>query len=522
MNIAVTSEMMKEYDRSTIEDIGIPSLVLMERAALKVSDFITDKYETSYRILVVCGTGNNAADGLAVARILNDRGYHADIYLCKPDAKGSLEYGVQLGIVERYGITIYKHDNDFNALGKYLHDKYDVVVDAMFGTGLSRDVSGAFYDVIDCINAYGKYCDVISIDIASGLNSDTGLPMGIAVRADYTLSLAYIKTGLILSPAYEYVGEIILCDIGITDRSHINFKPKFFCNFKNYNFVLPVKPRNAHKGDCGRVLIIAGNQDMSGACTLAAKAAYRTGAGLVYVATHKDNISLIHSQIDEAIVFAYNDGDDISNKLIEFGEICDCVLIGPGLGQSELSDRIIDYALRKISGIKVIDADAINYIARQENDYFDKINGEIILTPHLKEFSRIVDIDVCEIKKNMLFYPCMFTQKKDCICVMKDASTLVTYKDKAFINTYGNSGMAKGGSGDVLSGMLSSALAQHYTGGYEINESFYDDLWEITCGIVELHAIAGDCAKDEIGEYSMNASDIIENISKAISIQRGE
>lgn len=523
MDVALGSKLMKECDAKAINELGVPSFVLMERAAMFVAEQIQKRFSINNRIAVLCGSGNNGGDGLALARILTDYGYNADIYLCLPSSEYSKECAEQLKIVKKYDLRIValKDDSDMGNFAYDLKTKYDLVVDAIFGVGLNRKLPSNVIEIIRLVNRYKGSYQVMSVDVPSGLDSDTAEVHGAAVIADFTLVLAYIKTGLILSDAGNYVGKLILGEIGINRRS-MSFEPKVFCNFSGYHSFLPVRKKASHKGNFGKLLILAGNEQMSGACYLAAKSAYRMGVGLVYVLTHSDNLGILKTLLPECIVSAYNKGKeadyDTMNSLIE---ICDAALIGCGMGKSLLSQRVMEHMLFHFDKPKVIDADGINYLSKLEKNKWKDRKELCVLTPHLGEFSGLMKIDICEIKKNMLFYSGMFTRETKCILVLKSASTIVDNSDLSFINTLGNSGMATAGSGDVLAGMIAAGLTQYLL--RQGNEEKIEEkgVWELISSLVELHSVAGDLAAAELSEYSVMAEDLIRFIPRAINRQRG-
>lgn len=518
MDIVLSSAQMKNCDKVTIEEFKVPSLVLMERAAMAVVDEIKQRFERNKKIAILCGCGNNGGDGLAVGRILTDMGYEVDIYLAMPDGKPSVEYLNQLEILKHYQMNLQnlKDEHDLKVFEESLKNKYQIVIDAVFGVGLNRMLSCELIGIIQKVNQYRDLYEVIAVDVPSGLDSDKAVVYGAAIIADITIVPAYMKVGLVLANAREYVGKLVVRTIGINSNS-MKFTPTIFCNLSAYNPALVKRKENSHKGSFGKLLIVAGNETMAGACYLAAKAAYKTGVGLVYILTHSNNLFLLKQQLPECIIQSYNSADKINYQNIDdLMAICDVVLIGCGMGRSKLSDSVCEYVLLNYKKDKVLDADAINFLADSKKDILKNIKGNFIITPHLKEYSRLLNIDICEIQKNMLFYAESFSKEYGCISVVKSASTIVSDGRFVFINTYGNNGMATGGSGDVLSGIVASGISQAVV-SCELN---VDELWKLVCAMVELHSLAGDSAKEEVSEYSLMATDIINHIPNAIRKQR--
>ena len=479
---------MRAADEYTIQEIGIPSLVLMERAALETVKIIEQRISYSERILVVCGSGNNGGDGYAIARLLYLKGYKVDICFVGNDNSRSLENREQKRICDYYQIPVVKDLKE---------KEYNVIVDAIFGVGLSREISGSYYDVINILNRMKGL--KIAVDIPSGLNDATGGVMGIVFRADITVAIAYIKQGEVLQPGNESVGELVIADIGIYDdalskEESISFTYELEDLSKHY----PKRTANSHKGTYGKVSIIAGSKGMSGAAYLSAKAAYAAGAGLVQIYTHEENRVILQKLLPEVIVTTYDSFEE--EQLKRVCDWADVVGIGCGLGQSTLSDAILTYVLKYAECPCVIDADGLNLLA----NHMELLEGRTkptILTPHMKEMTRLLACEMNNLQENRMDLLKQFIAKYPVTCVLKDARTLVLKKEEnLYINTSGNAAMAKGGSGDVLTGIISGILAQGL-GEYEA----------ATLGVY-LHGLAGDAAREKLGSYSVLASDIIEAI----------
>lgn len=486
MEYILDKNQMQQLDKNTIEKIGIPSLVLMERAALSVAQVIMERFNVNTKIIVVCGVGNNGADGVAVARILSEYGYEPHIYLVDKK-KASEELTKQIEIAKHRKITFVPTIDE---------KEYDVVVDAVVGIGLSREIDGDFEDAVSTIN--NMTATVISVDIPSGVDATTGALWGKAVQADITVTFGYMKMGIMLYPGANYAGEIKVADIGFVDKDLVN---KRECNFTLTTAdlkVLPQRVADSHKGTYGKVLVIAGSCDCAGAAILSAKSALKSGCGMVMVYTHKDNRNIISTAFPEALVSGYEEFE--VGKLQKNIEWADSIVLGPGMGVDNISKSIVEYVLENSKCPIVIDADGINIMA--ENKALLKyLRPNAVVTPHLREMSRLIDKDVTEIKGNIVDICKSFASENNCVCILKDARSIVAKSlQRVYINSVGNSGMATAGSGDVLTGIIASLLA----GGMGcFNSACYGCL---------IHGIAGEMASKNLGQRSVIASDILENI----------
>lgn len=496
MNKYVGAATMKMIDAKTINEVGIPSMVLMERAALSIVKNITEREKINSRIIIIAGVGNNGGDGICVARILHEQGYKVAVYVIGNEDKYSVETRQQINIARNSGVS-FINQIDF--------DEYDIVVDSIFGIGICRDIKDSYYDIIDRINKSDKV--VYSVDIPSGINTDTGCVQGIAVKADYTITFGVNKKGLILHPGRIYAGEVIVEDIGFTNHvtRELCEKDAFSSYLKNdYKDYLPKRKQNSNKGNYGRVLVIAGSKNMAGACYFSAKAAYRMGAGLVQIFTCEDNRIILQELIPEAIMTTYEkcNWDEKLNKALEWST---CVVAGPGLSTDDLSKEIVKYILDNCQKPMVLDADALNILANLEEKYISGLEN-VILTPHLKEMSRLVKCDVNEIKQNM-YNPRElvsrikgFLDKDNNVIVLKDATSVVLDNKDIYVNTSGNNGLATGGSGDVLSGIIAGLLAQKLNNIEAASLGAY------------IHGIAAENYVDRANCYSLNASDLLEEL----------
>ncbi len=486
MEFLLNAAQMKQYDYDTIHKIGIPSLVLMERAALCTVEEMYRFRCSLQSVLVVCGSGNNGGDGFAVARLLDEQGVRVSVAFVGREESMSEETRLQRQICENCGIKISSN---------YMQHEYTTIVDAVFGVGLSRNIEGAYADVIAWINQQDA-C-IVSVDIPSGVGTDTGRIMGTAVEADLTVTFAYRKLGHVLYPGTQCCGKVICRDIGITaGRFHSGLPSVFTYTPEDLAGIAPRKPYS-NKGTYGKVLLIAGSEGMSGAACLAAAAAYRSGSGLVRVLTPECNRQVIQSYLPEAVVSVWQPDIFPQSILQEALAWADVVGIGPGLGTGAVQNKMLEYVLANWQKILVIDADGLNLLSSQTELLYDT-RASVIVTPHIGEMMRLTDCGKEEILEDIIRSAQEFAQQYRVICALKDARTVVSNGKKTYINTSGNSGMATGGSGDVLTGIICGLAAQRMPA------------FEAATLGVYLHGLSGDRAKEKKGAYGMIARDIAE------------
>lgn len=498
MEYLVTSDEMRAYDTYTIEHIGIPAMVLMERAALAVTECVLEalqKKGTGHgRVLCVCGSGNNGGDGLCVARLLADKGIEVDVLLAGSLEHLSRETAQQLSILEKYGIR---------PLRELPEDGHDVIVDALFGMGLSREITGACRQLIETVNK--RDAVRIAIDIPSGIDGNTGAVLGAAVKAEETVALAFGKRGLYLYPGTLYAGKIRIADIGITQRSFPKQPPAMYT--RSDALCLPKRRADGNKGTFGKLLLIAGSESMAGAALLSGESAYRTGAGMVKLVIPEKIREIVQSRLPEALIQAYESPKGLQEEeeaqFLENMAWADAIAVGPGLSVCESGRRLLELALSENSKPLVIDADGLNLLASDEG--LRKIlqkrcrTGEdsVILTPHMGELARLLKKTVAEVTAEETKNVLLAAEEFGCILVGKSARTHVCRMDAPFfLNTAGNAKMATAGSGDVLTGMIAALLAQ----GEEPLKAAADGVY--------LHARAGDAAAQKAGQGAMKASDI--------------
>ncbi len=510
MRYAVSSSEMKRYDRNTSEYFGISSEVLMERASLKIADNI-DRWKESrnssrkLRVLVLAGSGNNGGDGVCAGRILSQRGYVVNICLVGDPAKYSDLLISQLKTAEKYGIS---SDTFSNIRDNKSISDWDIIIDAMFGIGLSRPVTGVYADAASycarCKEERKEDIFIVSVDVPSGINADDGSVCNVAVKADITVTFNQVKLGHILYPGCEYTGKLIVEDAGITDESFLGNPPTYFYYDKPAPALLPERKRDSNKGSNGKVLIIAGSRKISGACILAASACLKMGAGMVRIFTASENAETVKTLIPEALLDTYDDFEPVKDKLLDAMKWSTGCVLGPGIGTDQKGEELLKAVLKDYDKDLVLDADALNLAASDKEleklvSNYARFGKKLILTPHLAEFSRLYGSSVSECKENILTYPAELAKRLHCSVVCKDARSVVADNNekKIYINVSGNDGMATAGSGDVLSGILGALLI------------FYKSSFEVSCVGTYIHGCAGDLAAGREGRISMTAMDIV-------------
>ena len=513
-----TAREMQQIDSLTIEKYGIAGTVLMERAGLSVVGKINE-ISTHKKVLVLCGGGNNGGDGFVIARELHNQGREVEVYFCaetvglKGDAKVNFE------AAKKFDVKIYSVKKFLSHIPS-CDTGQCIIVDALLGTGLSKAVREPLSDVIEKVNKMS--CPVVSVDIPSGICSDTGRVMGSAIKAGYTVTFGLPKRGLLLHPGAADTGKLSIKDIGFPRRLLDSKKIRVHAVRKaDAMSLLPSRPEYSHKGTYGHVLLVAGSKGKTGAALMAAKACLRTGAGLVTIGIPETLVNAFHGRVTEEMILPLPDRGDGTlsyqavDPIMEFMKTkANVFAIGPGLSVDEEISRLV---LLLIAGSKipvVIDADGINAIA-DNISIFKKCSAPIILTPHPGEMARLLGsgrgarrVDKAgisalrnSIDRDRINTALSFAEKTGTYVVLKGVPTVTAVPDgDAFINSSGNPGMATAGAGDVLTGMISAFLAQ---------KSAPADAALIG---VYFHGKAGDLVSEKKGRRSLIASDIIKAI----------
>jgi NAD(P)H-hydrate epimerase len=509
--IVVTAEQMREMDRLTIQKHSVSSLKLMEQAGEGVTQAILENFARAAKkgVLVVAGKGNNGGDGLVAARLLRKKRIPCEVALLarkdelSPDAAHNLGAYVKLrGKVTEVGET------SLGLLGEAMRGK-GLLVDAILGTGTRNAVRGVYAEAITLMNASGL--PIVAVDIPSGLDTDRGMPLGVAIQAEKTVALAYPKLGEVIYPGLIYVGDLAVADIGIDSRAVEEVSPNIeLLEREAVRRLVPTRAPDSHKGTYGHVLVMAGSRGKTGAAILACRAAMRAGAGLVTLAAARSLNDIFATSMVEVMTEPLQDngaeemeppGDEAWRRLLDRKN---SLLFGPGIGVYDATRSALRWLLRNLEMPWVIDADGLTNLV-EELDRLRHAKTPPILTPHPGEMARLIHRDSAIVNQDRVGIARAFAAAHRCHVVLKGARTVIATADgKAFINPTGNPGMASGGMGDVLAGMLAALLGQ----GLNPEEA-------MKLGVY-LHGFVGDRAAAEKGHIGLIASDIIEGLPAGI------
>lgn len=511
---------MMTYDNNAINRMNMPQQVLMERAAVVVVNYVLANFPSmNKQILVVCGNGNNGSDGIATGRILKEYGYNVEILIPVDEDDYSEMIERQISIAKMYEIPIY-HELE--------NREYDIIIDALFGIGLNRNIAGDYSNLIKKLNKKRGY--KISVDIPSGIDCDTGEVLGTAFVADTTVTFGFYKRGHYLRQGPQHCGSIVRRNIGLNPYCFFGKKPEMFMYIydDDHNNKIDIgRNPEGNKGTFGKVLLIAGREDMSGACVLATKSALRSGCGMVSVITEEANRNIMIAAMPECIVHTYKEKADIDKIFAEAENWADVIAVGPGIGTDDISLKLLQKAIFDSKKPLIIDADAINILARNKRlkiQLLDRQGNEetrrpIIFTPHMKEFARLSEKTMEEIQSDKATVCQFFSRQFHCILALKDAYTVVCEDDNIYINIICNDAMATAGSGDVLTGLMASFLSQ-YVKKKELVEyplakpsefPFYAAAMSVF-----VHSRAGIKASEMNGRSYMIASDVIEKYGEVL------
>lgn len=504
MKWIVPIESMREADRYCIEKLQIPGLLLMEAAARSVAEQMEKSCRKDQKILVICGTGNNGGDGFAIARMLKIKGYSVRIFLTGNPRMLSGDAKTNFDMLSAYQISVLTQDQASVLEG--IINQSDWVVDAMFGTGLDRKVTGLHDQIIKYVNKVHDRgsLQVMAVDIPSGISGNSGQVLGCAIQADETVTFCRLKPGLVLFPGKDYAGRVTVADIGIPDSvPPLRDAAQFMLDPEDVPGLIPRRVSRSHKGLYGQLLSVSGSRSMTGAAVLGGRSAYKMGTGLVDVAIPREAAVVIQVSLPEAITTPYNEGD--WDWIEPKAKRASAVLAGPGLGREAYVGEMLRKLLQAVPNTTplVLDADALNWIAekRQLADLVRARGGNTILTPHMGEASRLLGRSIAEIMQQPVEAVRALQKEYESVAVLKDAMTLVCAPDgKIFFNNTGNNGMSTAGSGDVLAGMIAGLCAQ----GIPAFRAAYAGVY--------LHGRAGDRAMETYGPHGMTASDIAEHI----------
>ncbi len=506
MKVSSVSE-MHGLDRQAIEKYSIPGKILMENAGEAAYFVILNEFGVKgRRFVVICGTGHNGGDGLVVARKLHSTGGDVRIFCMSDPQKFDETVRFHYDMVAKMPIPFVRVTDDNLDEVRAALAQSDAVVDAIFGTGLSRDVKGRYGEVIRLINESGK--TVFSIDIPSGVSGDTGQVMGIAVRADYTVTYGLPKIGSLLYPGFELGGKLYV--------THISFPPDLYESESlkvavNTPLPLPPRPMDGHKGYFGKVLFVAGASRYLGAPYFSAMSFLKAGGGLSYLATPRSVAPFIANKGSEIVFLPQEEtasgslAFDNLERLLEMSAGMEMVVLGPGVSLDEETQRLVRELTARVEKPLLVDGDGLTTIA-SEREAIARRKAPTVLTPHPGEMSRLTGLSVGEILSNRVQVLQEATKAWNAVIVLKGAHSLIGYPDgRVFVNLSGNPGMATAGSGDVLTGTIAAMHAAHKF-----------DLPEATRMGVFMHGLAGDLAAEEIGEDGVVAGDILSHLPDAL------
>ncbi|PYG88198.1 NAD(P)H-hydrate epimerase [Ruminiclostridium sufflavum DSM 19573] len=514
---AVTGTDMGRIDKFSIEQIGIPGIVLMENAALKVVKhiemYLEQKKPALPCVLIFAGKGNNAGDALAAARHLIVAGVKVKVYCLFGKESFAGDAKINFDILENISADIdfiiddLKEESELKALSSDIKDA-QVVLDGIFGTGFKGQIKGHIAKVAELINQNSDY--TISIDIASGIEASTGKTAVNCVKAHKTVTFELPKIGQLIYPGVYNSGQLAVESIGMPEQSinSVNLNTAL-TDSAIVNSVIPERKDEFNKGNCGKVAVITGSEGMAGSGCIAAKASLRTGSGLVYIAAPSSLLNIYQSVVPEAVAIGLPDYNGIISELstesiLKLLKKCSAAAIGPGISTGESIYNIIRDIAENVSIPLVLDADALNVIAK-DIGILNKFHKDVVLTPHPGEMSRLTGLDISYIQQNRIEVARKYACLWEVTVVLKGARTIIADKTgEIYINPTGNSGMATAGSGDALSGIIASLIGQGAS------------VFKAAVAGVYIHGLAGDIAAGVKGIHGLNAMDIAENIPCAI------
>lgn len=483
-----TAAELKEADAKTMR-MGLASPVLMERAALAVMDVILEENLDISGALIICGTGNNGGDGIAVARLIAEKGFRPAVLTAGEPSHYTEERQKQEDLLRQYGAVFYADAEEAD------WENTTLIVDALFGIGLSRTVREEYEALIRRINA--ACLPVVSVDIPSGIHTDTGEVLGCAVKAAHTVSFSGMKAGLLLYPGKTYAGKVHVRKIGIR-MPEKEPETQYLLASDSELTGLPIRDESGNKGTFGKVLVIAGSRTICGAAILAGRACLRSGAGMVRIYTEEANRIPVAAAFPEALIDTYAENNWSAGQLDSGLAWADTVLIGPGIGTGETSGKILHHVLTHAAQPLVLDADALNLL-QGDPEKIRNYPGNCILTPHVMEMSRLSGLSCEEIKKDPKATALHMAEKTNACVVLKDAVTLIA--DPAgtvCLYADGGSELATAGSGDVLAG-ITAAYAAQWPG------QIFRDAVLAVC----LHGYSGKKAAQSLSKAAVNAGDLI-------------
>ncbi|MBD3289319.1 NAD(P)H-hydrate dehydratase [candidate division KSB1 bacterium] len=512
MQKIVTANEMAQMDKKTIEEIGIPGAVLMEVAGRGITDEIKNILEQvrSKNVVIYCGKGNNGGDGYVIARHLKNAGAAVSVMLAGKKENIQGDALINLQILEKLNI----HINEIESIEDIEHPPHvDLVVDALLGTGVTGPVKGFYAELIKYINLLGEKAAVVSVDLPTGMETDTGNVLGDCVTADATVTMAHIKTGMLFSPAREHTGKITVVDIGIPPEVSTELHGKIYLTeIEDIKKRMPQRKPDAHKTSVGKIAVLAGSVGMTGAATLTARSTLQVGAGLTKLGIPESLNTILEQKLTEVMTIPLSETDRQSVSLRANNDIgdlldwADIIAMGPGLTTHEETVEFVKWILQNADKPLVLDADGLNAL-RGAAHLLKTYKNELVITPHPGELSRLIDKSISDIVTDRINVLREIYKEMNAVIVLKGAPTTVIDKDGAiYINSTGNPGLATGGTGDVLTGIIAGLWAQ---GLSAIDAAI--------CGVY-IQGLSGDLAADELSEMAMTAGDLNAFLPDAIRL----
>lgn len=508
----VTAEEIQEMDRLTIESFGIPGRVLMENAGRGATQFFLEQFKDAEnkKIGVVAGRGNNGGDGFVMARYLAQNRIRVTVYLLSESHNVKGDAAANLKLLHSLKVPVVEIPDEASFSRHQMVMRHEsIFIDAILGTGLKSDVRGYFKEVIDFINGLKK--PVFAVDIPSGLNSDTGRPCGISIRARATATFAFAKTGHILFPGSDFTGNLKVIEIGIPPHIADHVRPmQYLLTPELIRTVFQPRALDAHKGDTGHLLVISGSIGKTGAAAMTALSAMRSGVGLVTLGIPEGLNPVLENQVIEVMTHPLPETRTGILGITSFNKIMDllgdkkCLAIGPGIGTDPETKTLLLHILQESTKPMVIDADGLNNLVGN-TDLLKNLDVPVVLTPHPGEMARLINSTVVEVQKDRINCARNFAVSSNVHLVLKGVGTIVAHPNgKAFINPTGNPGMASGGMGDVLTGIIAGLISQGHSPELAAHAGVY------------FHGAAADALAENKGPFGYLATEVMNTLPETI------
>ncbi|MGA7146341.1 MAG: NAD(P)H-hydrate dehydratase [Desulfobacterales bacterium] len=508
----VTADEMKEMDRRTIESFGLPGRILMENAGRGATRFFLEQFKdiANKRIGVVAGRGNNGGDGFVMARYLAQKGIRITVYLLTESQKVTGDAAANLSLLLPLKVPVIEMPDPESFSAHKTEMRHEAIwIDAILGTGLRSDVKGFFKEVIDFLNQLSR--PVFAVDIPSGLNSDTGRPCGICIRADATATFAFGKTGHFILPGAEFTGTLKIIDIGIPPYIAEEVNPQQYLLTPDLiRCAFQARSLEIHKGHTGHLLVIAGSPGKTGAAAMTAISAMRAGAGLVTLGIPASLNPILETQVTEVMTEPLPEtkesvlGEASFNRIMALLPDKRCLAVGPGIGIDPETKTLVQRLLQESNKSMVIDADGLNCLIGC-TEILKNFEKPAVLTPHPGEMARLIGTTAADVQKDRIQCARDFAKKFNAHVVLKGARTVVAHPDgRVFINPTGNPGMASGGMGDVLTGIIAGFLAQNHSPELAVHAGVY------------LHGATADALSKNKGPFGYLATDVVNALPETI------